>query len=381
MYRFCITKCDKMLDIAIHIVEVGSEKMFLAWNEIQKNKLRFTLVIGVLMLVAYLVFFLSGLANGLASLNREAVDKWDANAIVVTEESDKSLLQSSLSTDEVDTIEADETAILGQLSAIAQTGEQKANVSIFGIEESEFIMPDVTEGEKFAGENEVIAADALKDDGFELGDELTLSSTEETLKIVGFTEAARFNGAPVLYTDLETLQRVKFGEGAAENEDQVNAIVVRTADVSAVTDNGDLEAVETETFIESLPGYTEQSLTLNFMIYFLFVISSVIVAIFLYVLTVQKISMFGVMKAQGIPSGYLARSVIAQTFILAAIGVAVGFGLTLVTGLFLPSAVPVAFDIPTMAIYGAVLVVVAILGAVFSVLTIVKIDPLKAIGG
>src|SRR5690606_24845040 len=113
----------------------------------------------------------------------------------------------------------------------------------------------------------------------------------------------------------------------------------------------------------------------------LFAISSVIVAIFLYVLTVQKISMFGVMKAQGIPSGYLARSVIAQTSILAAVGVAVGLGLTLLTGAFLPSAVPVSFDIPTMLIYGLVLIVVAILGAVFSVLTIVKIDPLKAIGG
>ena len=355
--------------------------MFLAWNEIQKNKLRFTLIIGVLMLVAYLVFFLSGLANGLASLNREAVDKWDATAIVVTEESDKSLLQSSLSTDEVEAIEVDETAVLGQLSAIAQTGSQKANVSIFGIEESEFIMPEVTEGEKFAGENEVIAADALKDDGFKLGDTLTLSSTDETLEIVGFTEEARFNAAPVLYTDLATFQRVKFGKAAAENEDQINGIVVRTDDMSAITDNGDLEAVETETFIESLPGYTEQSLTLNFMIYFLFAISSVIVAIFLYVLTVQKISMFGVMKAQGIPSGYLARSVIAQTFILAAIGVAVGFVLTLITGAFLPNAVPVSFDIPTMMLYGIVLVVVAIIGAVFSVWTIVRIDPLKAIGG
>lgn len=355
--------------------------MFLAWNEIKKNKLRFTLIIGVLMLVAYLVFFLSGLANGLASLNREAVDKWDATAIVVTEESDKSLVQSSLSKEDIDDIEAGETAILGQLSAIAKTGEQKANVSVFGIEESEFIMPEVTEGEKFIGENEVIAADALKEDGFELGDTLTLSSTEETLEIVGFTEEARFNAAPVLYTDLATFQRVKFGEAAAENEDQINGIVVRTDDMPAITNNGDLEVVETETFIESLPGYTEQSLTLNFMIYFLFAISSVIVAIFLYVLTVQKISMFGVMKAQGIPSGYLARSVVAQTFILAATGVAVGLVLTVVTGAFLPAAVPVTFDIPTMLIYGIVLVAVAVIGAVFSVLTIVKIDPLKAIGG
>lgn len=355
--------------------------MFLAWNEIQKNKLRFTLIIGVLMLVAYLVFFLSGLANGLASLNREAVDKWDASAIVLTEESDKSLVASTMTIDEAEAMNADETAVLGQINTIARTDDQKANVSLFGIREDEFIMPEVSEGEGFSADNEVIASDTIKEDGFALGDELELSSTDEKLTIVGFTEDARFNAAPVLYGDLATFQRVKFGEAAEANKEQINGVVVRTDDIAAITDNSELEAIESETFIENLPGYTAQSLTLNFMIYFLFGISSVIVAIFLYVLTVQKISMFGVMKAQGIPSGYLARSVVAQTFILAAIGVAIGLILTLVTGAFLPAAVPVAFAIPTMLIYGVVLVAVAVIGAVFSVLTIVKIDPLKAIGG
>ena len=57
--------------------------MFLAWQEIKKNKLRFTLITGILMLVSYLLFFLSGLATGLADLNREAVDKWKASAIII----------------------------------------------------------------------------------------------------------------------------------------------------------------------------------------------------------------------------------------------------------------------------------------------------------
>lgn len=358
--------------------------MFLAWNEIKKNKLRFALIVGVLMLVSYLVFFLSGLATGLASLNREAVDKWDATAIILTEESDKSLPQSSLTTEEVDNLKDNDndTATLGQLNSIARNGDAKQNIALFGIDSEEFIMPKVTEGEKFAGDNEVIASDTLKEDGFKLGDELELSSTDEKLTIVGFTDSARFNAAPVLYGDVATFQKVKFGEGAAENETQINGIVVRGDDFSSIsTSNEDLEVIEVEEFIENLPGYTEQALTLNFMIYFLFAISSVIVAIFLYVLTVQKISMFGVMKAQGISNGYLSRSVIAQTFLLAFIGVVVGFALTLISGEFLPSAVPVAFDIPTMIIYGVILIVVAILGAVFSVLTIVKIDPLKAIGG
>jgi len=355
--------------------------MFLAWNEIVKNKLRFALITGVLLLVAYLVFFLSGLATGLKDLNREAVDNWKADAIVLTEESDKSLYQSSMTLDQEEAVGAKEAAVLGQMSAIANNGQKKTNVSLFGIREDEFLMPTITEGDAFGSENEVVADVSLKDDGFKVGDELTISSTDTKLKIVGFMDASRFNASPVLYTDLDTLNRVKYGEATEASGDRINAIVIRGLDQEKVVSDDSLEVIETETFIKNLPGYTEQNLTLTFMIYFLFVISSVIVAIFLYVLTVQKISMFGVMKAQGISSLYLSRSVIAQTFLLAIVGVAAGLVLTLITGVFLPSAVPVSFDIPTMIVYGAVLVVVAIAGAVFSVMTIVRIDPLKAIGG
>lgn len=355
--------------------------MFLAWNEINKNKLRFILIIGVLMLVSYLVFFLSGLATGLQDLNRESVDKWDATAIVLTEEADQSLFQSSMTLDDLDDVKAKDTAILGQINVIASNNDEKSGVSLFGIREDEFIMPNIIEGEAFANENEVIASDALKDDGFKLGDTLELSSSDEKLKIVGFTDKARFNASPVLYGDLATFQRVKYSDAGDIKEDRINGIVVRADADSNITSNDSLEVIGIETFIENLPGYTEQNLTLNLMIYFLFIVSAVIVAIFLYVLTVQKISMFGLMKAQGISNLYLANSVIAQTFILASLGVIVGFVLTLITGAFLPSAVPVSFDILTMIIYGVILIFVAIMGAVFSVLTIFKIDPLKAIGG
>ncbi|HWK23969.1 MAG TPA: ABC transporter permease [Ureibacillus sp.] len=355
--------------------------MFLAWQEIKKNKLRFTLITGILFLVSYLVFFLSGLASGLASLNREAVDKWEASAIILTDESDKNLSQSFMSIDQLEDVNAEKTAVLGQLNAIASNGDSKQNIALFGINEDEFIMPKVTEGSAFKEANEVIASDALKEDGFDIGDTLSLSSSDVELTIVGFTDDARFNAAPVLYADLPTFQEVKFGEAAEQNEDQINGIVVQDKSVSNLTQNEDLEAIEIQTFIENLPGYTAQKLTLNFMIYFLFAISSIIVAIFLYVLTVQKISMFGVMKAQGISSSYLSWSVVAQTFILSIVGTALGFALTLLSGTFLPAAVPVSFDLLVMVIYGVILMLVATAGAVFSVLTIVRIDPLKAIGG
>ena len=355
--------------------------MFLAWNEIKNNKLRFILIVGVLTLVSYLVFFLSGLANGLENLNKEAVDKWKADGIVLTDESDMTLSQSSMKIGEYDGEGTDEFAILLQSNSIAKVDDLKANVALFGIREDEFIMPEVSEGEAFSKTGDVIADHSLKEDGFKIGDELSLSSTDTRLTITGFTEEAKFNAAPVLYGLLETMQEVRFGDAAEANKDQINGIVIRTDNLEKVDVEESLKVISTQTFIENLPGYSEQSLTLTFMIYFLFIISAVILAIFLYVLTIQKISIFGVMKAQGISNRYLSQSVIAQTFILSLAGVIVGLILTLITGYFLPTAVPVAFDYMDMLIYGIVLIVVSIIGALFSVQTIVKIDPLNAIGG
>lgn len=139
--------------------------MFLAWNEMKNNKLRFSLIVGVLTLVSYLVFFLSGLANGLENLNKEAVVKWKADGIILTEDSDVSLPQSSMNMDEYDGNGASEYAVIGQFNVIATSEEHKSPVAIFGISPDEFIMPGVSEGKAFQDTGEVIADDSLIERG------------------------------------------------------------------------------------------------------------------------------------------------------------------------------------------------------------------------
>ncbi len=124
--------------------------------------------------------------------------------------------------------------------------------------------------------------------------------------------------------------------------DKINAVVVRDTNWKDKKLNQELEAVSINDFIENLPGYKPQNLTLNFMISFLFVISATVIGIFLYVMTLQKTSLFGILKAQGFTNGYLANVVISQTLIILALfGTAFGLLLTGVTGAFLPDAVPV----------------------------------------
>ena len=70
--------------------------MFLAWNEIRRNKLKFGLIIGVLTMISYLLFLLSGLANGLINMNKEGIDKWQADAIVLNKDANQTVQQSVL---------------------------------------------------------------------------------------------------------------------------------------------------------------------------------------------------------------------------------------------------------------------------------------------
>ncbi|MEC7071973.1 FtsX-like permease family protein [Staphylococcus aureus] len=349
--------------------------MFLAWNEIRRNKLKFGLIIGVLTMISYLLFLLSGLANGLINMNKEGIDKWQADAIVLNKDANQTVQQSVFNKKDIEN-KYKKQATLKQTGEIVSNGHQKDNVLVFGVEKSSFLVPSLIEGHKATKDNEVLADETLKNKGFKIGDTLSLSQSDEKLHIVGFTESAKYNASSVIFTSDATIAKIN----PRLTGDKINAVVVRDTNWKDKKLNQELEAVSINDFIENLPGYKPQNLTLNFMISFLFVISATVIGIFLYVMTLQKTSLFGILKAQGFTNGYLANVVISQTVILALFGTAFGLLLTGVTGAFLPDAVPVKFDVLTLLVFAIVLMIVSVLGSLFSILTIRKIDPLKAIG-
>lgn len=374
--------------------------MFLAWKEIKHAKTRYALVIGILILVSYLVYFLTGLAYGLAEENRTAIDKWDADAIVLPDGANVNINRSVLKSSDKDQINADSIASLGVVSTVLQSpkkgesdtkegevvkdiADDKIEVAIFGINSKEFIMPNVIEGESFGKDFEAVADIRLHEEyGVEIGDELVLfGDLEESFKIVGFTEQAQFNVQPVLYTTIPTFQAIRFGKGADSKNESISAFILRHRRLEDIeVQNDELKVFSIDSFINELPGYMAQVLTFGLMIIFLITIAAVIIGIFMYVLTVQKISMFGVMKAQGISTFYIAKYVVNQTFLLSIIGLVIGLLLTLVTAYFLPSSVPFSLNVLFMSAISFLILLFSVLGSLFSVYSVAQIDPLEAIG-
>ncbi|MDI9232169.1 ABC transporter permease [Staphylococcus caprae] len=349
--------------------------MFLAWNEIKYNKLKFGLIIGILVLISYLLFLLSGLANGLINMNTEGIKKWKADAIVLNKDANQTVQQSVITTSDVKG-KFKKEASLKQMGVIASKGDSEENAILFGVTSNSFLIPKIKEGKEFNKDNEVVIDQSLKDKGFKVNDIINLSQSDEKLHVVGVSESAKYNASPVIFTNNKTMEKIN----PALSSDKTNSVVVKDSNWNDKKMNSDLEVIGIDEFVENLPGYKPQNLTMNFMITFLFVISATVIGVFLYVITLQKKSLFGVLKAQGFTNGFLMKMVLAQTFILALIGSLIGLMLTLLTSLILPKAVPIQFDVITLVIFGIVLILISLVGSLFSVLSIRKIDPLKVIG-
>ena len=358
--------------------------MFLAINEIKDAKLRYSLIVGLLTLVSYLMFFLSGLAFGLIDQNRSSIDHWKSDTVLLSSEANKTIGLSNLKLSDKESLSADNVEPFSQLVTVAMTEKNsneavKQKVSIFGVNNGSFLIPPVIQGRTFEAKNEVVIEKSLSEkEGYSIGDTIKTANSDTELKIVGYTEKSRFNVAPVIYMNINDFQVLKYGDKKSIDKPIINAFVVKGE--LKDYDSSIFQKVSIADFINELPGYSAQILTFGLMIGFLIVISAIIIGIFMYVLTIQKTPIFGIMKAQGISNRIIGTSVLSQTFLLSLVGSILGLVGTWVTSLVLPSAVPFLGNGLYYSIIFVSLIIFSLVGTLFSVLAIRKIDPLKAIG-
>lgn len=404
--------------------------MFLALKEIQKEKGRFLLVISIVILISYLVFFLIGLAYGLAKDNTTAVEKWGTESVVLKSGTNSNILSSMLEIEALDDFsDYDISPInlgrsVGYIDGIETEGNT-LDLVLMGLHQDSTAYPEVIEGELPQNRSEVLASISLKEEEeIDIGDTILLSMNDREFTITGFTEEAKFNVAPVIYTDLEMAsaaimvlpedmmnmddnpeqqalegaktddvsgeteespenQPIDGGEKAPDSSDsleipeRISGILLHNS--GDFQSNGDYDVLPINDFIFELPGYLAQVLTFGFMIGFLVLISTIVLGVFMYIITTQKQQTFGIMKVQGISNSYIAKSVVVQTFFVSIIGVAIGLGLTYLSEYFLPYTVPFKSNIYFYLIISVLIVVISLIGAIFSVRSVSNVDPLDVL--
>ena len=352
--------------------------MFLALKEIRHEKLRYGLIIGMILLISYLVYVLSGLAYGLAQQNTQAIDSWKIQAVALDRDSNVSLSQSLITTATADKVKLTKhQAYIGQAGVVAKAkGKTNVSAQFLGLKANQFVAQNLTlsAGHKPTSAQQVVADSSLKTQGYRLGDRITLNSVKQKYKIVGFTQDAKLNVAPVIYGTLGAWRTLR---GVAPTV-QASGIVSQTKRNMTTSP---LKTYSVQTFVNQLPGYSAQNTTFGFMIGFLMIIAVVVIAVFLYILTMQKLPNYAVLRAQGIPAKFLVSNTISQALVLVVSGLVLGALLTLATMRVLPLGVPISFNLPILGGVTLGILLTGVLGALIPVRLILKVDPVTVIGG
>lgn len=350
--------------------------MYLAIKEILHNKLRYSLVLVTVFLISFMVFFMTSLAIGLVRDNRTAADNWDSTGVVLSKYANKNLTASFITEDNYKDKLSDDAAPLGYMFAVTnlKNDDTTVNISIFAQNWNSFIAPKLIEGHYPESKNEVIIDQSMENYNIKMGDQIQLNGSTDEYKVVGITNDSKFFTVPVIYTDLSTYWKLQHTDKTTKT---ISAIVLNN-DVD-VSGEGLVQVTEQD-MISNIPGHTPEVNVFMGMIIALVVITCLVVGIFIYIIMIQKLGLYGIMRAQGIQSKTIIWSLFCQIFVLSGMGVLMALIGVWAVKFVLPATL---FFYPSWLAYsllGLAIIIMALLGGLISLPKILKIDPIEAIG-
>lgn len=361
--------------------------MNLALKELRRRPSRFVVATVVLSFLATLLLFLGGLLDGLYLGSTGAIRAQQADAIVFSESARDSFLRSRITGEQRATVEAaegvEEVGGLGfvLLGAEVPGESEPADVAVAGYELAPKGVP-----EQPPASGEGIADDRLRDQGVSEGDTILVGPAKSPVTIVGFVNDTSYLQQGTVWVDLPTWRAVQNANrpDAAVADDVVQVLVVRgTGDLSTSIDTATAGATSTLTVDETvlaLPGVKQQKATFNQIIYSTLVVVLAVVGLFFSLLTLERLGLYGVLKAIGASTGRLFRGVVLQAVIVAVVSFVVGALLALAASAALPAAVPLQLTPARFVSTFIGLLVAAVLGSAVSLRKVTKVDPASAIG-
>jgi len=362
----------------------------LALKELRRRPGRFATATIILTLIAILLMFLGGLLDGLIASSTGAIRAQNADAIVYSGTAQASFVRSRIDPDLRAQVEAVEgvTEVGGignvQLGArVPGNGPRDlASVALFGYELAPDGVPDAPAyGQAWA--DETIKASGVTD-----GMVIEVGPARTPIEIIGFVEDTNFNGQSSLWASPDTWRDVLSANrpDAQLGPDVFQALIVRgdgdgLPDAIDAATAGATDSYTVDEAVAAIPGVTEQQNTFNQIIGVTVAIALVVIGLFFALLTVERTSLYGVLKALGAKSSTIFAGLVAQAVVVTAIAALVAGTLVVLLDLLLPAgSIPLLVTPGRILLSVALLLVAAVLGCSFSLRRVLRIDPASAIG-
>lgn len=377
--------------------------MYLGIRDILYAKGRFALIATVIALITLLLVMLTGLTGGLGAQNTSALTALGADRMVFGpaqngEGADAGKEEAKVSFTDSDITQQQARhwqGVDGVSSAIpvgfAQTqlaAQSSGAASVLGVPDGSSTPADAAgsarQGSMEIREGGVVVSQTLADDlGASLGRTVSLGGQE--LTVTGVARDEFYAHGPVAWVDTAAWQQISHAASGGSDPVVGTMLAVHGAlddDAwsAAAADTGTTTATTRESF-SGLPAYSSEHGSLLTMQGFLYGISALVTVSFLTVWTIQRTRDIAVLRALGASGGYLMRDAVGQAAIVLAVGVAVGTGLAVGLGALASHGVPFRLDVATTVGPAAGIWILGLIGSLFAVRRVARIDPMIALGG
>ena len=344
---------------------------------------------GALTLIVVLLLLLGGLLDGLYNGSTGAYRAQSAQLIVYAEESRNSLIRSRVDPATTQAIaEVDGVTGVSGLGVVLIGGSipgetETVDLAVFGYEEPNRQAPaPPAPGTAYADRS-------LEAAGLQLGETLAIGPAEVPVEVVGWVEDTRFLFQSGVWTHPDTWREVLAASrpDAAVAPGTFQVVLVETSDDPAAVaaaieaEVPGTSALTIDDAILALPGVEAQQQTFVQIIWVTFVVAGLVVALFFALIVIERLGLFGVLKAVGASSRTLGAGLVTQALLIALGAFVIGGLIAVGLALVIPDEVPVELE-PRRAIFTVLgLVATALIGSAISFRKIIRVDPASAVGG
>ncbi|MGG1674764.1 ABC transporter permease [Neobacillus sp. NRS-1170] len=338
--------------------------MNIAWKEMKKNKGRFLILGSIVFLVSLLTFIISGIANGLSQDNAALIKDLPNGQFYMTKEADETYNLSRINSSTQKKIldkHQNAAAFSIQMGFLNERNHKQRSVAFVTSTESKWFQ-NVKKGE-------VVLDRSMEEDGIKIGDTLTNNQYDGKFIVKGFVDHSKYSHAPVAYVNMEDYQEIY-------RANQMQLIFIPGDSTQGFAG---LQAFSKDQFLNAIPSYKAEQMSLNMIIWFLVIISGMLFAIFFYMMNVQKIGLYGILKAIGVKTSTLFKMMWTQMVLITIIALGLSITLSQLFNLAAPEGMPFHLTTENTVQLSIIFLVIGFIGATLSGVQIKKIEPLQAI--
>lgn len=366
--------------------------VLLALREVRRSVVRFGLLTFAVGVLVFLIVFQQALISGLITQFVGAIENQSAQVLVYGEQARKNLQGSVVTPDEVAAVAAvdgvAEAAPFG-VGTFTVEAAQEADATIFGYELGGPGAPaTIVDGRLPETDGEAVAS-ALTggEEGFEIGDVVTVLPGDVQLEVVGIADDLNLSVSPTLFVSYPTWEQARLSVNPDATAVLPSAVAVTVddgADPAAVAaritaEVPGTEALDRQTAADESPGVASVTQSFGIILLLTFVVVGLVTGFFFLILTVQKRPSLTLLRALGAPSGKLVGALLVQVLVVVGGGLVIGSALAaLLLAASDGAGLGAAVDPAAVAVVVVLVLALSAISSVASIRRVLRIQPVEA---